>query len=185
MHFSLRAPASLGLTLALAVLVLAGCDPKIGDSCGVSTDCSQEGTRICDTTSPGGYCTVAGCDLDTCPDGAICVQYFSVINVTKTCSEQTDCTLDEVCTVGHLCAPLSSEVRFCMTGCSSDGDCRGNYECRTLDRMAAHGGQPVRRLGQADADLSPFCAPAATCSNDDMTCDLGDTCDLVSGRCQQ
>jgi hypothetical protein len=174
---------ALTLTCLAVAMLAAGCDAKIGDSCSSSTDCSPSNTRICDLASPGGYCTVGGCDVGTCPDDAICVQYFSVVNVDRTCAGPADCTLDEICTVGGKCAPRSSEVRFCMNGCGSHGDCRSGYECRDVERMGAHGGQPVRREGQLDEDLPAFCAPSARCSVSDQTCDLGDTCDLELQRC--
>ena len=45
-----RTPArSALLALALGLLSVAGCAPEIGDKCSVSTDCSVNGDRICDT----------------------------------------------------------------------------------------------------------------------------------------
>src|SRR4051812_9013159 len=91
------------VSVALSVALLAttaACGNKIGDSCTLSTDCATEGGRICDTSSPDGYCTVPNCDIGTCPSESTCVQFYSVINVVKHCSVPTDCTIDEVCTVG-------------------------------------------------------------------------------------
>ena len=45
----------LALTSALA---LASCGKKIGDSCQTASDCDPSGTRICDISQPGGYCTI-------------------------------------------------------------------------------------------------------------------------------
>jgi hypothetical protein len=169
---------------ALAVLSLAAaCGSKIGDSCSVASDCAADGTRLCDQTSPGGYCTIPGCDVDTCPEDSECVQFYSVINLSKTCASEAECTIDEVCTVGGLCAPRSSEVRFCMATCGGHGDCRTGYECRDLTRMGMHGGQPVPKDGQSAEDLSPFCAASLPCTTD-AQCDLGDTCDTSERRCR-
>ena len=44
--------------------VLAGCSAEIGDDCSNSTDCSSTGDRLCDTTQPGGYCTLFNCEPD-------------------------------------------------------------------------------------------------------------------------
>lgn len=171
--------------VALSVALLAttaACGNKIGDSCNISTDCATEGGRICDTSSPDGYCTVPNCDIGTCPSESTCVQFYSVINVVKRCTMPSDCTIDEVCTVGGFCAARDTEVRFCMLNCSSQGDCRDGYECRDLERMGAHGGQPVRAEGQSNEDLHPFCAAALPCTSDGA-CDLGDHCDLGNSRC--
>ena len=170
------------IVLVALAATTAACGSKIGDSCTAAADCATEGGRQCDTASPGGYCTIAGCDLGTCPEEATCVQFFSVINVDKTCAQPTDCTIDEICTVGGFCAARDSELRFCMATCSSHGDCRDGYECRELERMGAHGGQPVRRDGQTDAQLPGFCAAALPCTSDEQ-CDFGDRCDVGENRC--
>ena len=59
------------------------------------------------------------------------------------------------------CVPRSSEVRYCMKTCESSGDCRDGYECRDLDLMRAHGGEPVLAPGvPIDASSPKFCAIA-------------------------
>jgi hypothetical protein len=177
-------PRILFLSLSVALIAMvAGCGNKIGDSCAISTDCSAEGGRICDTSSPDGYCTVPGCDIGTCPSESTCVQFYPVINLDKTCTVPGDCTIDEICTVGGFCAARDSELRFCMLSCSSQGDCRDGYECRDLERMGVHGGQPVRTEGETDAELQPFCAAALPCVSDTQ-CDLGDHCDVENARCR-
>ncbi|MFW5740185.1 MAG: hypothetical protein ACOC1F_07450, partial [Myxococcota bacterium] len=64
----------LSLSACLATWML-GCNPKIGDDCTNSTDCSVSGDRLCDTTQPGGYCTVFNCEPDMCPEEAQCVAF--------------------------------------------------------------------------------------------------------------
>lgn len=111
----------LGRRLLLSILLAAtasmslavGCSPSIGDSCGASTDCDVNGTRTCDLAQPGGYCTVRGCDVGTCPAGeATCVQFRS----------------DE---------PRLTDS-FCMYSCDSDSDCRDDegYRCLTGAQVA-------------------------------------------------
>ena len=98
------APSSRLLASAcLALAALAGCAPAIGDSCESSVDCSGNGDRICDTAQPRGYCTVSGCEPDTCPDGALCVEWRGT--------------------------PDRTAVRFCMKKCGSDSGCRDGYSC--------------------------------------------------------
>jgi hypothetical protein len=91
-----------------------GCQAKIGDSCTLGTDCSQTGSRTCDTSLPGGYCTIFNCEPDSCPDGAACVAFVIAPSTLAEC----------------VSAEENREIRtFCMRRCSSDGDCRGDYEC--------------------------------------------------------
>jgi len=63
------------------------------------------------------------------------------------------------------CVSRSSEIRYCMLTCGSSSDCRSGYECRTLDLMKLHGGQPVLAPGLKVTDQSPkFCAAKLTTS---------------------
>lgn len=137
--------------LLAAVIAATGCGKDIGDSCIISSDCDPGGTQICDTSSPEGYCTVQGCDVDTCPDEAVCVRFFTGSFENRDCSQ---CSLDELCSNTGHCVPRSAEVRYCMAGCSDNGDCRDGYECRDSTLQQAHGGEPIK-----SASLK-FCAPA-------------------------
>jgi hypothetical protein len=161
----------LAFALCAAAPQLVACSSSIGDGCSLSSDCSSSGDRICDTNSPGGYCTILGCDYDTCPDEAVCVRFFSVADSNRTCDAQTedatsgtptnDCTADEICTLTGTCVPRTAELRYCMKKCSNKGDCRDEYECRDEALMREHGGEPVPPPGEgADQDLQGFCAPA-------------------------
>ena len=164
----MRAP--MKRLVAISVLVLAAaCGKEIGDECASNLDCG-DGTdinRVCDLTSPGGYCTEQGCDWNTCSEEAVCVRFYNASFENRDCNVDTedigtdDCTIDEVCTLLGQCAPRSSEVRYCMLRCSSGGDCRTNYECRTRALMIDHGGEPVPKPGERlPADLQAFCAAA-------------------------
>jgi hypothetical protein len=160
----LRSTAAL-----LVLLASAACGDEIGDECSLSSDCSTQGDRICDITSPGGYCTVLGCDVDTCPEESVCVRFYSVADSNRQCDPRAEdvvagnnqCTADELCTLSGTCVPRTAEVRFCMRKCGSNGDCRDNYECRDEALMRDHGGEPVPRPGEAVSDdPQPFCAAA-------------------------
>jgi hypothetical protein len=105
---------------ALASLAgLAGCTPEVGDSCALSTDCSSDGTRVCDTSEPGGYCTILNCTGtnlgSTCPEYDICVQFSQ--NVPG-CPNNS-----------HEPSPISQT--FCMAGCATNSDCRADYSCKS------------------------------------------------------
>jgi hypothetical protein len=154
-------------------LLGTGCGNQIGDACFLAIDCSPNGDRICidATANTEGYCTIQGCDLTTCPDEAVCVRFFAGAFAGTACDHGQEsssdpnvrkCSLDETCSVAGVCVARSSETRFCMLACGSDSDCRDGYECRDLDRMKLHGGQPL--LDPPDAEVTAsapkFCAKA-------------------------
>lgn len=144
-------------SVIVLALLAVGCSKEIGDECVVSSDCSPNGDRICDTSSRDGYCTIQGCDFDTCPDEAVCVRFFTGGFVNRQCTEQSQCSLDELCTLAGNCVARSSEVRFCMRKCDDDSDCRDGYECRDMNLMIAHGGEPIVKMGES-LDKHKFCA---------------------------
>jgi len=86
----------------------AGCQAKIGDSCSKNVDCSPDGDRICDTTQPGGYCTVPDCQPGSCPDNAVCVRFWSGAHSRNYCIK--DCNGDGDCRGGYYCAPHTNEI---------------------------------------------------------------------------
>lgn len=154
----------------------AGCGSEIGDECIVSSDCSPNGDRQCDSSSKGGYCTIQGCDVGTCPEEATCVRFFTGSFSNRPCDPQTenlttdDCSFDETCSIANTaatnsagnCVPRSSEIRFCMRTCESESDCRDGYECRDFQRMREHGGESVLAPGQivTEETAVKFCAPS-------------------------
>ncbi|HEY1532490.1 MAG TPA: hypothetical protein VGF76_00680 [Polyangiaceae bacterium] len=121
--------------LVLLSLVAFGCSPKIGDSCTVSTNCSASGDRLCDITEPGGYCTIFNCEPDSCPDGAVCINFGTQLSPVDQCSTSQ----------GN--SPYQRS--FCMAPCSVDGDCRGGYSCQDLSGKP---GSPINLLGAVLAD---------------------------------
>lgn len=155
------------LSITLWAVLAAGCGKEIGDDCIVSSDCSPTGDRICVDPQVGGYCTIQGCDLGTCPEESVCVRFFTGSFANRPCNPVTedsgtdDCSLDELCTVDGQCAPRSSEVRYCMLRCDSNDDCREELECRDLELMREHGGEPLLAPGMPVDNTSPkFCAAA-------------------------
>ncbi len=99
--------------LALAGLALSACQPQIGDSCVLNTNCSTTGGRQCDTSMPGGYCTVFNCAPNTCPDQSACYLFDPQVQGCPYNDRQPSRT-------GHS---------FCMKDCQHDGDCRAGYHC--------------------------------------------------------
>jgi hypothetical protein len=107
-------------TLALGALAVAmagvGCTPKIGDKCTLSTDCSQQGTLVCDTSQPEGYCTQLNCTNGSCPNSAVCVEFQSSV---------------PGCGYNDYQSPSRTGRSFCMAHCSNPSDCRQSegYTC--------------------------------------------------------
>ncbi len=155
------------LLFLLAASLGAGCGHSIGDSCTTNVECSPTGDRICDTSQVDGYCTVEGCDVQTCPDEAACIRFFPASFLSRTCNPLTegvvgtdvaathDCTATELCLSSGLCAQRTSERRFCMKKCESDEDCRAGYACV---RTGTGGAEPLRQPGQVSVGQQSFCA---------------------------
>jgi len=118
------------LLLAFAALLTPACGSEIGDSCSTNVDCAQDGTRDCDLSQPGGYCTVNGCDEKSCPEEAVCIRIFPYESPGAACQQDSNCASSELCLPEGLCVPRASERRYCERKCGSNGDCRGGYECR-------------------------------------------------------
>ena len=149
------------LSLALVVPLMA-CGKKIGDECQTQFDCNDEDdTRSCDISQPGGYCTIDGCDERSCPDEAVCLRFFPRYELlSRSCDptiadgRPTGCESHEICLSAGRCAPRATELRRCMLSCGDNGDCRDDYECRTVG--GAMDTTMVLRNGGGGAK---FCAP--------------------------
>lgn len=96
--------------ICLAVLSAFGCTSKIGDGCKSSSDCSVNGERVCDLAQPGGYCTILGCDPDTCPGSSLCVEWRFM--------------------------PSRTAETWCMKACNGDNNCRRDYRCAMADQIS-------------------------------------------------
>jgi hypothetical protein len=66
-----------------------------------------------------------------------------------------DCTADEICLDSGLCAPRSTEVRYCTRTCSSNSDCRSGYGCRTT------GVEGAFLLSSTPCAQTAVCVPAS------------------------
>ncbi len=165
------------IIVSLASLLVAGCGAQIGNSCQTNLDCSPLGDRFCDTAPEGGYCTIEDCDTTAvpCPSEAVCIRFFTPI-ADEPCTPdpnfpftQADCqSVDEICVcdvtndqgvcvdnAGH-CAPRSTERRWCERTCSSNGDCRSGYACRSTGTFGA---EPLPTFSNGYGVPARFCAP--------------------------
>jgi hypothetical protein len=122
------------VTLLLSLLFVA-CKPEIGDECEVSTDCSATGDRLCDTTQPGGYCTMFNCEPGSCPEEAVCIGYGNVLSTVPGCEDPR--------------AGRRLQRTFCLKACDSDDDCRGGYDCIDMKRDNPWGAIVVERASKS------------------------------------
>jgi hypothetical protein len=140
------------------VVLLSACGSEIGDECVINVDCSPDGDRLCDSNMPGGYCTIAGCDEGTCPEEAVCIRFFPVSSLWRTC--EAGCTVDDVCLSDGFCAPRRQETRYCMRACARDYQCRGGYVCRETGMAGAELAQSPDDPAAFDPDrVGRFCGP--------------------------
>jgi hypothetical protein len=157
------------LTIPLLCLLAPACGNNIGDRCQTNIDCAQDGSRICDLSQPGGYCTEDGCDDSSCPSESVCVRFFDQKYPTGTCSSPPgtigECQPDELCVVcgpsssqpeaEPCCVPSASERRYCALKCGSNGDCRGGYVCR----VSPADGSIALTSNPNSTTTAKFCAP--------------------------
>ncbi len=70
----------------------------MGDPCQTNLECGQQNGAICDVSVPQGYCTVAQCVPNGCPDESVCVR-FDEENAycMKVCLGDGECREDHVC----------------------------------------------------------------------------------------
>ena len=120
----------LPLALVFIAFLAPACGKEIGDACVTNVDCAQDGTRDCDLSQPGGYCTVNGCDEKSCPEEAVCIRVFPYEASGAACTQDSNCGSTELCLPDGFCVPRASERRYCERKCGGNGDCRGGYVCR-------------------------------------------------------
>jgi hypothetical protein len=130
----------------LLVLVASGCGQNIGDACETALDCSSQGSRLCDRTQPGGYCTIRGCERGTCPDNSVCVKFrpaqerLAVTYCMYECDENSDCRDDD----GYRCTSASG-----FSGASGEAEILGSASqriCAAKPRTPVDAGAPIMSM---------------------------------------
>lgn len=118
------------------LIALGACGRHIGDDCTTNVQCNAQGTQECDVSQPGGYCTIEGCDVSSCPDESLCVRFFPASAQDGVCTypdTSKECPVRDICLSEGICIEPRFERRFCMKSCSSKGDCRDGYDCCPTD----------------------------------------------------
>ncbi len=129
---------TLGFLAAAFLLIASGCSADIGDSCTTSTNCSQSGDRACDTSMPGGYCTIFNCEPDTCPTEAACVAFRQWPSTVAACQDPNDTRMLRT---------------FCMVRCSKNSDCRSGYICADINAADNPWGASLTDVGNRDGRI--------------------------------
>jgi hypothetical protein len=177
-----------GALLWLALTAVA-CGHEIGDSCKSSVDCDPNGTRSCDLSQPGGYCTVVGCDETSCPESSTCIrlfpQMFLAASATQ-CGDGGTCADGGTCTAGGYCTQCDPKLEDVPTdagvvqnNCLADEICldtglcaKQSYEQRECAKSCSgngdcRGGYECRKAGEQGSMVlatdplatTSFCAP--------------------------
>lgn len=94
---------------ALVLLLTAACSSKIGDECRTNNDCAGAEARSCDTSSPGGYCTIFDCEINACPEESVCVNFGETSACMRRCDKKSCGRSDE----GYVCRKDIGAVPFC------------------------------------------------------------------------
>ncbi|MFB6375388.1 MAG: hypothetical protein ABEN55_20240 [Bradymonadaceae bacterium] len=98
--------AYTSVVLLLTTLLAGGCVPAIGDECSTDGDCPAN--AICDSTAPGGYCTIPDCTTGGCPNDSICVEFGrETAYCMKHCDDDSDCREQ------YTCRESNNSRQFC------------------------------------------------------------------------
>ena len=105
----------------------SGCTPSIGDKCVLSTDCSTDGDRLCDTSQPDGYCTQFNCANERVPRRG---------RVRRSSTPRPRAAATTTARGGYGSRVARS---FCVAQCATDSDCRGGLHLRRPARAPWNG----------------------------------------------
>jgi hypothetical protein len=122
-----------------AAFLTRPCNPYCEDRKGLADDGGAAGADAgiaMPPLCPARFPADAGTTSDVCPNGPT-----------------NDCSADEICLDSGLCAPRSTEVRYCAKVCSSNSDCRGGYVCRPTGTAGSF------ELSANTCAQTSFCSP--------------------------
>jgi len=153
--------ASLTIRCIVAVLwgmsmsaSLVACSRGIGDACETALNCSASATRLCDRTQKGGYCTLSGCQAESCPTEAACVSFWQ--NTQRTAEDRNRLS-----------------VNYCMRKCDERSDCRDDdgYACLSGSDFGYNGeatvlGHPEQRFCALRLSVPPPPPPISSPDTD-------------------
>ena len=89
---------ALFLALVLSLGLTTACAPAIGDDCTNDAQCSTGDGEVCDISVEGGYCTVQDCQVNGCPDDAVCITFDQTSSYCMAyCEDDDECRDGQVC----------------------------------------------------------------------------------------
>lgn len=172
---------------------------QVGKPCANHPDCgSARGICQPPTALPStgvawqdGYCQ-EDCTLggNTCPAGAVCVDFPSADRCLKTCRPGGG-----DCRPGYTCAPRP-EGNVCIPNCYTDSDCPNNFLCRVCDRVCVENTGPGKSVGDpcsvtTECGVGQVCLfvnnqpqgiCAQPCTNATCSCPAGSSCQAVGSQ---
>jgi hypothetical protein len=138
----------IGMALLAALSLASACSHDIGDACQTNVDCDPSGTRACDLSQPGGYCTIQGCSETSCPSGSACIRVFPAAFLTTPCN------------------PVCEDAQACVCP-PSDGGVSGS--CNKPDYCSlCPGGLPTD-----DCTSDELCVETSSTTDGGMTVETG------------
>ncbi len=183
------------LAAPITALLLLACQPKIGDECLRSIDCSQQGERSCDLSyrindegfadpEGQGECTIEGCAEGSCPNEAVCVRIYGVQFLSVSCDPELEDQLPEGVDAGDiagacceaLAGPCTNEdVKRCVCGADMDPEDPLVQQCCSGEPWS----QACARIAVQNncSDLCPRddCLPTERCLDEGLCADANTT----------
>ena len=134
---------------------VAGCDETTcpsGSTCVRLFPSATYLTKACDPKCEDLDCDAPDASVDV-PDASVDASNDASNDASKKMTRTNDCLADEICLDARYCVKQSYEQRECAKACSSNGDCRGGYECRKT------GTRGSMTLAKDPLATTSFCAP--------------------------
>ena len=122
----------------------------IGAGCELPSDCESNFCAL-GATSPGGLCTVLGCDMDNpCPVGSTCYQVAKGTNVCMPyCDTAAECRTED----GYNCQPLyTNGINICAPSCTLTNACPSGTNCNSTSGLCELAGCDPTAAQSACAD---------------------------------
>lgn len=141
----------------------------VGAACADDGDCGAG--AVCITDLPGGYCSVAGCDTNGCPEGASCWGFGEAGSYClKDCAAASECRGGDgyVCDADNTCWPPSTASGDSPVG----GPCESDADCKDAGAFC----YPAEVQGEQTGFFQGYCM-IADCTAD--SCPAGSTCQAI------
>lgn len=98
----------VGAMLVALFTQMMACTPAIGDTCETNIECDTGAGEICDVSVAEGYCTLASCVPNGCPDDSVCIQFDENESYCM-----FFCETDSDCRANHVCRKDKGKEGFC------------------------------------------------------------------------